>query len=124
MMRAYPENYNRPNRPSRPNNGNGNGNGNGYMSQEEMYQKLMELDFISLDIGLFLNSHPTEKEAITAYNQVVSAADVLRNQYEEMYGPLCSFRSYATDANEWKWEQDPWPWQKSANPSLSGKECM
>lgn len=94
------------------------------MSREEMLQKLMELDFITLDLGLFLNSHPEESEAIQAYNQVVTTADALRMKYEEAYGPLCSFRSYAKNEAEWEWKNNPWPWQRGVNPSFGGKECM
>lgn len=94
------------------------------MERNEMLQKLMELDFISLDLGLFLNTHPQHSEAIEAYNQVIVAADVLRLKYEEAHGPLCSFRSYAKDLKQWQWKDDPWPWQSIANPSLAGKECQ
>jgi spore coat protein JB len=94
------------------------------MTQDNMLTKLMELDFISLDLGLFLNTHPDNTEAIDSYNQVITAADALRLKFEEAYGPLCSFRSYAADTQQWQWIDNPWPWQKEANISLAGKECM
>lgn len=94
------------------------------MTQNDMMTKLMELDFISLDLGLFLNTHPDNKEAIDTYNQVITAADALRLKYEEKYGPLCSFRSYATNEEKWQWIDNPWPWQRNANASFAGKECL
>jgi len=94
------------------------------MTQDDMLTKLMELDFISLDLGLFLNTHPDHTEAIDTYNQVITAADALRLKYEEKFGPLCSFRSYAVDTKNWQWKDNPWPWQKDANVSFVGKECM
>jgi spore coat protein JB len=45
-------------------------------------------------------------------------------KFEAAYGPLCSFRSYAADTENWQWKNDPWPWQTTANPSMAGKECM
>lgn len=93
------------------------------MDREELLKKLMELDFIAVDLGLFLNTHPDHAEAIQTYNQVITAADAVRMKYEEAYGPLCSFRSYATDSTHWQWMEDPWPWQADANFSLAGKEC-
>ena len=63
------------------------------MEREMMLQKLMELDFLAVDLGLYLNTHPTETEAINAYNQTIEAADTLRMKFEAAYGPLCSFRS-------------------------------
>lgn len=94
------------------------------MNRETLLQKLMELDFMAVDIALYLNTHPDDQEAIAAYNQVITAADTLRLKYEESFGPLCSFRSYATDTNKWQWMDAPWPWQKGFNTSMAGKECQ
>lgn len=93
------------------------------MDRDELLKKLTELDFIAVDLGLFLNTHPENTEAIQTYNQVITAADAVRMKYEEAYGPLCSFRSYASNTNHWAWNNDPWPWQTSANISFAGKEC-
>ncbi len=94
------------------------------MDQAQLLEKLMELDFMAVDLGLYLNTHPSETEAIAAYRSVITAADALRMKYEEAYGPLCSFRSYAADPQYWQWINAPWPWQKGANLSLAGKECQ
>ena len=94
------------------------------MEREMMLQKLMELDFLAVDLGLYLNTHPTETEAINAYNQTIEAADTLRMKFEAAYGPLCSFRSYAAVTENWQRKNDPWPWQTTAKPSMAGKECM
>ena len=93
------------------------------MDRNMLMQKLMELDFLAVDMGLFLNTHPDSSEAIAAYNEVIEAADKVRLQYEENFGPLCSFRSYAADPEHWLWERNPWPWQKDANTTMGGKEC-
>lgn len=93
------------------------------MDRDELLKKLSELDFIAVDLALFLNTHPDNSEAIQAYNQVITAADTVRMKYEEAYGPLCSFRSYARNTNHWEWNNAPWPWQTDANFSLAGKEC-
>ena len=93
------------------------------MDRDELLKTLSELDFIAVDLGLFLNTHPGDSEAIIAYNQVIAAADAVRMRYEEAYGPLCSFRSYAADTQSWQWKDNPWPWQTAANFSLAGKEC-
>lgn len=73
------------------------------MTKEDMLEKLMELDFISLDLGLYLNTHPNNKAAIKAYNEAVTAASTLREKYEEAYGGLCSFRSYCDNEDKWLW---------------------
>ena len=67
------------------------------MNREELLNSLTQLDFMAVDLGLYLNTHPEDTEAIDAYNQVIVAADTVRTKYEDAFGPLCSFRSYATD---------------------------
>ncbi len=94
------------------------------MEREELLKALMELDFIAVDLGLFLNTHPHDAEAIAAYNQVITAADTIRMKYEDAFGPLCSFRSYASEQQHWEWKEQPWPWQAAANFSFAGKECQ
>ena len=93
------------------------------MDREELLKSLSELDFIAVDLALFLNTHPENKEAIQTYNQVITAADTIRMKYEDAFGPLCSFRSYASNTNQWEWNDNPWPWQADANFSFAGKEC-
>lgn len=94
------------------------------MNQQEMLTKLMELDFISLDLGLYLNTHPNNEEAIKAYNECIVAASALRERYESAYGALCSFRSMCEDETQWNWKNNPWPWEASANPNFGKKECV
>ena len=93
------------------------------MDRDELLKKLSELDFIAVDLALYLNTHPENTEAIQAYNQVITAADTVRMKYEEAYGPLCSFRSYATNTSHWEWNNNPWPWQAAGNISFAAKEC-
>ncbi len=94
------------------------------MEKDVILQKLMELDFIAVDMGLYLNTHPEDTKAIGDYRKVVAAAEEVRMKYEDAYGPLCSFRSDAGENDAtWQWKNDPWPWQIGANPSLAGKEC-
>ena len=93
------------------------------MDRDELLKSLSELDFIAVDLALFLNTHPENKEAIQAYNQVITAADTVRMKYEDAFGPLCSFRSYASNTSHWEWNDNPWPWQADANFSFAGKEC-
>ncbi len=94
------------------------------MTRDELLQKLTEMDFMAVDLALYLDTHPEDAEAIAAYRQVIAAADTLRLKYEESYGPLCSFRSDNASDKTWQWIDAPWPWQKDFNPSMAGKECV
>ena len=84
------------------------------MTREELLAELMQLDFMAVDIALYLNTHPDDTVTIAEYNKVIRAADVVREKYETMYGPLCSFRSVSGN-DSFNWTDDPWPWQRAFN---------
>lgn len=93
------------------------------MDRDEVLKNLTELDFMSVDLGLYLNTHPTDTAAIAEYNKIIKAADMVREKYESEFGPLCSFRSYARDPQNWTWEKEPWPWDASFNYTIPEKGC-
>ena len=76
------------------------------------------MDFMSLDLHLYLNTHPCDAEALKMYNEVTEHAIKARSQYESTYGPMTSFRSINTA--EWDWENCPWPWQEAFNFVIDG----
>ena len=79
------------------------------MDREQILCELTALDFMAVDLQLYLNTHPCDNEALKKYNQIVTKADCFRTEYEKAYGPLYSFRSVNNGA--WNWIDDPWPWQ-------------
>lgn len=90
------------------------------IDRQELLKQLTALDFMAVDLQLYLNTHPNDREALFRYNSVVAQADMLRQTYERMYGPLCSYRSRS--AYPWQWINDPWPWQYGFNFKLAGEE--
>lgn len=91
------------------------------MNRDEMLKSLMTLDFMAVDLALFLDTHPDNTDAIGDYDRIVRTADTLRMQYEAQYGPLCSFRSEAD--GKWRWIDNPWPWSHCANPEFGEESC-
>ncbi|MGI5849348.1 MAG: spore coat protein CotJB [Christensenellales bacterium] len=90
------------------------------MNREDLLRMLSAMDFYTVDLQLYLNTHPNDREALSKYNSVVSEASVLRREYENMYGPLTSFRS--ASKYPWQWIDDPWPWQHAFNFRLAGDD--
>lgn len=91
------------------------------MNREELLKSLMELDFMAVDLALFLDTHPENEEAVRKYDNIIKTADTVRAKYESEYGPLCSFRSYAN--GKWDWIDNPWPWKACGNPELGKERC-
>jgi spore coat protein JB len=91
--------------------------------RNELLKKITELDFMSIDIALYLNTHPTDCEAIECYNKIVRASDTLKSKYEKNIGPLNSFRSLNKCDNVWQWPECPWPWEKDFNYDIKSEVC-
>lgn len=81
-------------------------------------EKIMQLDFALVDLGLYLNTHPEDNYALNLYNKIAKKADMCRTNYEKNFGPLCSFRSYC-NSNSWNWINNPWPWSEKSNFNLN-----
>lgn len=86
------------------------------MNRDELLQRLTALDFYIIDLNLYLNTHPDDRDAISNYNDMVVKARELRDQYEEKYGMLMATMSQSN--YPWQWIDDPWPWQCDFNFEL------
>lgn len=90
-------------------------------NRDELLKQLSALDFMAVDLQLYLDTHPYDREVLMRYNSVVAQADMLRRTYERMYGPLYSYRS--SSCYPWQWINNPWPWSYEFNYKLAGEEC-
>ncbi len=91
------------------------------MDRDEILRELMALDFVAVDLQLYLDTHPHDAQALEKYNSVLLDAQAYRERYEKLCGPLYCFRSFQPEA--WKWIDDPWPWQKRFNIDLPEGCC-
>ena len=91
--------------------------------RKDLLKSITELDFMSLDIALYLDTHPLDCEAIAQYNKIIRASDTLKSKYEKNYGPLNSFRSLNRCDNVYQWPECPWPWEKEFNYDLKSEVC-
>lgn len=90
------------------------------MNRDEMLKQLSALDFYTIDLHLYLNTHPEDRDALDKYNAVATEAAALRKQYESIYGPLSA--NTAASKYPWQWIENPWPWQYQFNFSLTGDD--
>lgn len=90
------------------------------MTREEILKKLSAVDFYLIDLHLYLDNHPNDREAIMQYNAMVAQAKQLRDEYERQYGMLLANNSMS--GYPWQWIDNPWPWQKQFNFDLTGDD--
>lgn len=73
-------------------------------------EELQAVDFVLVDLTLYLDTHPEDYEAINQFNQFAKERRRLKKVVESMYGPLQQFgNSYS--GYPWNWDDSPWPWQ-------------
>lgn len=89
------------------------------MNKKELLKEITAVDFSIIDLHLYLNTHPTDRNAVVAYNSLVTKARMLKQAYERSFGPL-SYGSYSQ--YPWQWINEPWPWECEANFELCGEE--
>ncbi len=74
----------------------------------DLLQKVYETGFAVDDILLYLDTHPTDRQAMEYYRYVRQANKEAVEAYERTYGPLMANQ---VDAVTWNWIDGPWPWE-------------
>ncbi|MDX8359847.1 MULTISPECIES: spore coat protein CotJB [Bacillaceae] len=75
-----------------------------------LMEELQSIDFVLLELSLYLDTHPGDYEAIQQFNHYVTKKHQVTKQLEPIYGPLQQYgNSYA--GYPWNWNESPWPWQ-------------
>ncbi len=75
-----------------------------------MLNELMQLDFRLKDLQLFLDTHPNEQRAVEEYNMAANKANLMRRNYETLYGNL-TIEDKDNNTVPWSWIGGPWPWE-------------
>ena len=74
----------------------------------EMLKEIMALDFSSLELNLYLDTHPADTRALKLHNEYIRRLKELKEVYEKKY-------DFITHKNmsdcPWEWIKDPWPWE-------------
>ena len=80
--------------------------------QAEMLTYIDALCFACIDLGLYLDVFPNNKDIINLFNKYNGQKNSLMNKYQEKFGPL-TLDSDALNAYPWAWNERPWPWDNN-----------
>lgn len=75
-----------------------------------MLKELQELDFVLVELTLYLDTHPMDTLAIQQFNQMAAKRQQLAGHFEMKFGPLLGF-GHSYSRSPWQWNDTPWPWQ-------------
>ena len=77
--------------------------------KEELLYNILKNKFAMIDLGLYLDMYPDDKNVINLYSRYLADEKRLCEEYERSYGPLTM--DDVMNMNEWKWIASPWPWE-------------
>lgn len=77
--------------------------------REDMLMQIMEYTFAMIDLQLYLDMYPNDKDALKLFNTYLNNKKELTNMFEEKYGPLTI--DSEVQRNNWLWDNSPWPWE-------------
>lgn len=77
--------------------------------REDMLMQIEEASFAMIDLGLYLDTNPNDKEVLKLFNDYQKKEKELCSMFERKYGPL-TFDS-EVNTGSWLWNKGPWPWE-------------
>ena len=83
----------------------------GIEERMNLLKRIQELEFIGVELNLYLDTHPDDIQALQHFNRVTDELEELKKQYEQICGPLLSYGFGKNPGNTWLWAQTPWPWE-------------
>ena len=73
--------------------------------REAAMLKLQAAQFALWELHLYLDTHPEDLESIAAYKRYAAKYAMMKNEYEEQYGPISALAAPGV-----AWLKNPWPW--------------
>lgn len=75
--------------------------------------ELQALEFVTLELGLYLDTHPDDTEAFNLFKQYTAMEKAAKAAYESKFGPVC--KSASATGSSFNWLCHPWPWSYEQN---------
>ena len=75
--------------------------------------ELQALEFVVVELGLYLDTHRDDKEALQLYRDYQKLYERGRMEYGKKYGPLT--HAQVSESADYNWLDDPWPWEFHGN---------
>lgn len=80
------------------------------MNQIELQTRISEVQFVCIELNLYLDTHPGDTEARNDYVSYSRLLEQLITEYENEYGPLLGFGHSPTATGCWVCSE--WPWER------------
>ena len=81
---------------------------NNQPKSETLLNRLQSLSFALTELGLYLDTHADDRDAVALFQSYRDMYEELAAQYEAQFGPLMMVQ--AANGTEYDWTNNPWPW--------------
>lgn len=75
--------------------------------------ELQALEFVVAELGMYLDTHPSDQEAFDLFQKYVAMEKSARETYQAKFGPLTQRAS--ANGESYQWLKEPWPWNYAQN---------
>ncbi|MGN0430966.1 MAG: spore coat protein CotJB [Lachnospiraceae bacterium] len=90
----------------------------GSSEQNRMLMDIGIIDFTLVELTLYLDTHPHDKQAMEYFNHYARIKNQMVKDFSMRYYPLT--KDVSTETREWQWALAPMPWENAANPVMEG----
>jgi len=80
------------------------------MNQKQLLQWINEVSFAIIEIQLYLDTHPDDKEALAFFDYYNAEKKKAMALYATEFSPL-TLDCVNNNSCHWHWISDPWPWE-------------
>lgn len=77
--------------------------------KEQLLNNIGVISFTLIELGLYLDTHPHDRNALDYYNHYVKIKKQLCQEFSKKYYPLVL--DEAENNNVWSWGEAPLPWE-------------
>ena len=81
-----------------------------HLSRQQLSRKIQVCGFAMGELTLYLDTHPTDTEAIERFKRYQALKNEALAEYSAMYGPIQADHFHGTE--RWNWIDNPWPWEE------------
>ena len=78
-------------------------------NKEQMLKDISIVDFILVEFALYLDTHPTDRNAMEYFNHYSRMKNQMVKEFSQKYFPLT--KDLAESNKEWRWGAAPLPWE-------------
>ena len=79
--------------------------------QEKLLHDIRVLDFVVIEMSLYLDTHPTDRNAMEYFNHYNRMTNQAKKVYSEKFGPLTLALADTASCGGWDWATLPMPWE-------------